>query len=450
MNDCGMERGKRVKVSFSLWIIFLISSLVLPRVSYSKVYLDIYGPSLAKFPIAIPPFRPLDGNQDPYRFSETLHSILSKDLNLSGFFEIIPYTRFMGDINGDGITQDTIDRKGWEMAGADLILKGLFKVKDGIVRVDPRLFDVYQGKQVPLNVREGPISKVRSLIHQVADEIIGYYTGQEGIFNTTIAFISNASGFKELTLMDSDGANIRQLTRSRSITLSPSWSPKGDEISFISYQSKFPALYSISLSKETMRVISQRKGMNGPASWDPHGERLCITLTMDGNPELYIINREGEILRRLTYNDDIDVSPTWSPDGSKIAFVSNRSREPQIYIIDLKTGQERRLTYEGKYNTGPAWSPRGDRIAFSSLTKGRHQIFIISPDGNSLQQLTEGPGDSESPTWSPDGRYIAFSSTRGGQSRIYVMMANGQNVHKLSDGPGEHILPAWSPKIKER
>jgi TolB protein len=431
-------------------IIFLILFFIAPGLTESKIYLDIYGPSLAKLPISIPPFRPVEGKYDPLRLSETLHQIISNDLSLSGFFAVIPYTKFMGDLTIDGITPDTIDRRGWELTGADLVLKGLFRVKNGAVRIDPRLLDIHQGKQIPIKAREGPISRVRLLIHQIADEIIEYYTGQEGIFSTKLAFISNASGFKELTIMDSDGANIRQLTFSKSITLSPSWSPKGDEIAYISYQNNFPALYSISLSKGTTRVISQRSGMNGPASWDPSGERLALTLTIDGNPELYIVTREGVIIKRLTYNNEIDVSPTWSPDGSKIAFVSNRSGNPQIYIIDLNTGQERRLTYEGKYNTTPSWSPRGDRIAFSGMIGGRHQIFIISPDGNSLQQLTDGSFDSESPTWSPDGRYIAFSSRREGPSRIYIMMANGQNVQRLSGGTGDHILPAWSPRMREK
>lgn len=439
----------KYKVSKSTIIaVFFLICWSLPLKSEAKIYLDVYGPSLAKFPIAITPFRPLGQAPKSPSLSQKLSKILTNDLTLSGFFEIIPYSSFMGDLKADGMTIKTIDRRGWELIGADLLIKGGYRLKDGLIQVDVRLFDIHQAKRVPLSIRKGPVNRFGHLIHQVANEIMGYYTGEAGIFDTQISFISNSSGFKELYTVDADGANGRQRTRLKSITLSPAWSPRGDEIVFISYSKSRPVLYALSTDTGKGRVLSQRESLNGPACWDPSGDRLALTLTIHGNPEIYIINRMGAILRRLTHNIGIDVSPTWSPDGSKIAFVSNRPGSPQIYIVDLTTGQERRLTYEGNYNTSPSWSPRGDRIAYSSFKKGGNRIFIIRPDGNGLQQLTEGPGDEESPTWSPDGRYIAFSSTRTGIARIYIMMANGQNKHRISDGEGEHILPSWSPKPK--
>ncbi len=428
--------------------LILISLFFLAGKSEAKIYLDVYGPSMAKFPIAIPPFRPLDGTPESNNLSEKLSKILTNDLNLSGFFEIIPYSSFIGDLGADGMTIKTIDRRGWDLTGADLLIKGGYRLIDGSVQVDARLFDIHQGKRVPLRTWKGPVNRLERLIHQISNEIMGYYTGEAGIFDTQISFISNASGFKELYTMDADGANGRQRTKMKSITLSPAWSPKGDEIALIAFSKSRPVLYSLSTVTGKGRVISQRENLNGPAGWDPSGERLALTLTIHGNPEIYIINPKGVILKRMTHNIGIDVSPTWSPDGSRIAFVSSRSGMPQIYIADLASGQKRRLTYKGNYNTSPSWSPRGDRIAYSSFNKGKNQIFIIRPDGNGIQQLTASPGDNESPTWSPDGRYIAFSSTRKGFSRIYIMMANGQNQYQISDGKGEHILPSWSPKLK--
>jgi TolB protein len=438
----------RKSTIFLALVLVLLSWSFFPLNADAKIYLDIYGPSLAKFPISIPPFRPLSGTVQSNSLSEKLSKVLSNDLILSGFFEIIPYTDFMGDLAADGMTIKTIDRRGWDLVGVDLVVKGGYQLKNGLLQVDARLLDIHQGKRVPIDTQEGPANQYGRLIHRISNEIMGYYTGQEGFFDTQIGFVSNSSGFKELYTMDADGGNGTQRTRLKSIILSPVWSPKGDEIAFVAYGKSRPVLYALSLTSGNGRVISQRENFNGPACWDPSGKKLALTLTIHGNPEIYIVDREGSILKRLTNNIGIDISPTWSPDGSHIAFVSDRSKEPQIYVADLVSGQIRRLTYEGVYNTSPAWSPRGDRIAYCSSVKGHHRVFIIRPDGNDMQQLTQGPGDDESPTWSPDGRYIAFSSTRSGLSRIYIMMANGQNQHKISDGKGEHILPNWSPKFK--
>jgi TolB protein len=444
------KKLRKSTIPRAVLVLVLFSWPFFPLKSDAKIYLDIYGPTLAKFPIAIPPFRPLDGTLPSNSLSERLSKMLSNDLILSGFFEIIPHTDFMGDLAADGITIKTIDRRGWDLIGVDLLVKGGYRIKNELLQVDVRLFDIHQGKRVPIGMQKGPANQYGRLIHRISNEIMGYYTGQEGIFDTQIGFISNSSGFKELHTMDADGGNARQRTRLKSIVLSPAWSPKGDEIAFIAYAKSRPVLNAISMATGNGRVISQRENFNGPACWDPPGERLALTLTIHGNPEIYIVDRQGSIQKRVTNHISIDVSPTWSPDGSSIAFVSDRSQMPQIYVADLANGQTRRLTYDGNYNTSPAWSPKGDRIAYCGFTKGSNRIFIIRPDGNDMQQLTHGPGDDESPTWSPDGRYIAFSSTRSGISRIYFMMANGQNQHKISDEKGEHILPSWSPKPKKK
>ncbi len=80
----------------------------------------------------------------------------------------------------------------------------------------------------------GDPSIARRIAHTFADEIILYFSGRQGLALTSIAFAADRSGFKEIYLMDADGANQRPITAHKSISMSPEWNPNGREIAYIS------------------------------------------------------------------------------------------------------------------------------------------------------------------------------------------------------------------------
>jgi TolB protein len=349
------------------------------------------------------------GGAEASRVASEAHRLLTQDLKIAGFFEILDPANALADPFQRGISARDIDWEVLRLLGADIVVGGVVRQEPSLLRWEARVFDQPQHRMVFGKNYKGQPRDLRVMVHRFVDEIVRYYTGSPGVFQSQIAFLSKRSETKELYVMDVDGENLRQITETQS------------------------------------RVMSARPNMNGPAAWSPDGKHLAITLTIHGNPELYLIDREGAILKRLTQHPSIDVSPSWSPDGRALAFVSNRSGGPQIYILDLETGNVRRLTYEGNYNTDPAWSPRGDRIAYSAMFENSYEICSIHPDGSQLFQLTDNPGDDESPSWSPDGRYLAFSSTRPGSAQIFVMLYNGENPVQITRLLGDQTSPAWSP-----
>lgn len=413
----------------------------------AQVVIDIFGPALPRFPICVFPFKGDSG--DVSGAAQEAQRILNQDLRISGFFEVLDPSKALADPFRGGFEPKDVDFDAVRLLGADIVVGGRMGMDAGSLRWEVRLYDQPQRRMLFGKVYKGTAQDVRIMVHRFVDEIIKYYTGAPGIFQTEIAFISNRSGAKELFVMDADGENLRQLTHDKNLVLSPKWSADGKELTFISYAGANAHLFSLELPGLRRKVLSARENMNGPAAWSPDGTRLATTLSIHGNPELYLLDRSGNILQRLTHYQGIDVSPSWSPDGRSLAFVSDRAGGPQIFILDVGSGQIRRLTFAGKYNSEPAWSPRGDRIAFSSLVNGAYRICTIRPDGTELVQLSEGSGSDNSPTWSPDGRYLAFSSTRGGGSQIYIMLFNGQNPVQITRMGGEQSLPAWSPWLKE-
>ncbi len=286
----------------------------------------------------------------------------------------------------------------------------------------------------------------REVAHRFSDDIILYLTGEEGISRTRIAFISNQSGAKELYLIDYDGENVRQLTRDKSIALSPAWSADGSRIAFVSYRRGDPDLYQISLSTGEITVISGRPGPDMAPAFSRDGRRLAFSMTIDGNTELHVAGSDGKNPRRITNNPGIDTSPTWSPTGDYVCYTSDRSGRPNLYVADADGTNLRRLTFEGSWNDSPDWSPDGSRIVYVSQMGRDFKIWMIRVDGAEARALTGGPGSDENPKWSPDGRKILFSSNREGKRALYTMNPDGTGVRRVTFLSGDCFGTAWSAR----
>jgi TolB protein len=427
--------------------ILCLFGVVLPAAASAQVVIDIFGPSIPRFPICAFPFRGDTGATEAH--SDEALRILNQDLRISGFFEILEPAKALADPFRSGLEPQQVDWDAIRLLGADIVAGGRMAMEEGQLRWEARVYDQPQRRMLFGKIYRGNPQDVRIMVHRFVDEIIRYYTGAPGIFQTQMAFISTRTGQKELFVMDVDGENPRRLTQDNNLVLSPRWSPDGREVAFISYTGANAHLFGLDVKDLKRRLISGRENLNGPGAFSPDGGKLAVTLSFHGNPELYLLDRSGAILQRLTQHPGIDISPSWSPDGRSLAFVSDRGGGPQVYILDVGSGQSRRLTFEGTYNSEPAWSPRGDRVAFTSLIGGNHEICTIRPDGRDLVRLTTAAGNDNFPTWSPDGRYLAFSSTRTGSSQVYIMLFNGANQIQVSRMLGEQSSPSWSPWLKE-
>ena len=70
-----------------------------------------------------------------------------------------------------------------------------------------------------------PLRDHRRLAHRISDEIIYQFTGEPGIADTKIAYVTRSGPSKEIVMIDYDGFNQTPLTDLKSISLSPVWSP---------------------------------------------------------------------------------------------------------------------------------------------------------------------------------------------------------------------------------
>jgi TolB protein len=404
----------------------------------NEVVLDIYRSQFEKIPIALLPFQ---NRSESAELLQQVLSVLRSDLEYSQVFEVRdlgrsdssapdpPFFVQAAKLGVQGVAWGTLYRRGEEVV------------------LEARVHETGKGQQLFATRIIGGPKTARALAHRLADKMVFAFTGEKGIAETRIAYVSDVTGNKEVYLMDYDGAGEIRTTGDRSILVSPRWSPNGEQLVYTSYREGNPNIYLLNVDTGSRTRLVAFPGLNISAAFSPQGDRIAFASSREGNQEVYTIDLSGKNLKRLTFDQGDDLTPAWSPTGSQIAFTSDRGGTPQIYIMNADGGNVRRLTFEGDYNTSPSWSPKGDWIAYACMNGERRlRVCLMTPDGQTGRLLTgEGPWDDESPSWAPNGREIVFASSREGKTDIYTIHLDGTGLRRLTSNGGNNTSPSWSP-----
>lgn len=426
------------KHSVSLVLLSLLVVLLVPAASRAIVYLDITSADAKKLSVAIPAFTDSGVQDGGTGRGQKMADLVGKALTFHGFVSVVPASSYQNNRDAD-----------WSTLGVDFVVLGSFGNEAGEMVIEGKLLDAHGNKMIAGKRYRAPWAKEATTLLKLSDEIIYQLSGEQGVSNTKIAFVSDKTGKKEIFLSDVLGLNLRQVTRHNGLCISPRFSPDGGRLAYTSYHRGNPNLYLTDLAQDkTTRAISWQQGLNMAPAWSPDGQTLVTTLSRDGNADLYRMTPEGRILDKLTNNEGISVSASWSPDGRRIAFTSDRTGTPQIYVMEVASRQVQRLTFSGKENTTPAWSPKGDLIAYTSLTDSGYQIYTINPAGGEPTQLTQYYGNYESPSWAPDGRQLVVARGQGTKKELCRIFLKGQGVTPLFPGAGsQQTYPQWSPRL---
>jgi TolB protein len=434
--------------------IFLWTALP-PRAAAQDWFRTGTGLGVEKGRVAVADFVPRGTPAEPR--AKTFSDVVRADLEYSGILDLV--SRSFHPLQVPSVPSE-LKYQAWSdpPALAQLLAFGNLSATGNDLAIEGWLYDV-RNPSVPavLGKRyrgEATDAQVRRFAHEFADEIIMRLSGGlPGIATTEIAFVSSRSGSKEIWVMDYDGANQRQVTSLRSISLTPRWSPDGARIAFTCYANAggFTSAQICVHSLETGKLVAfpRWRGTNSSPAWSPDGTQLMFMSSMHGDPELFVSDSSGGHLKRITYSAGVDTSPAWNPKtGQRVAFVSDRSGVPQLYLMNADGSNVEKLDLPDMgYVIDPAWSPNGQLLAFSwRRPNGNYDIYVMDVATRQIVELTRDSGRNERPSWAPDGRHIVFESTRGGSQRqIWSMLADGAQAHQLTT-QGHNESPNWSPR----
>ena len=420
-----------------------------PGQQQPTVRLEIVGPPGLPPKFAVPDFLGADDS------AKLLGQVLWDDLNFEREFYLIPRDTYRTIPQPASLDQVQLDR--WKEIGADGLVVGSVRRTGGNLLVQVRLIEVASGRSVFAKEYSGAGSNPRFFAHTIADEIHQQQRALRGVARTKLAFTSDRDGerikgptasrdIQNIYIADYDGANQKRITATKSLDITPAWSPDTKAMAYTSYRSGFPDIIVADLTgRRDMLKPAQGtpEKQNYLPAWSPDGSKLAFMSNRDGNPEIYVVNRDGSGMRRLTNHPENDVTPTWAPSGNQIAFTSNRTGRPQIWIMNADGSGQQKITNES-WCDRPTWSPAPfNEIAYASQAGGGYDIRVFDFATSSTRSITDGIGSNESPAFSPNGRHIAFVSTRAGKAQIFTIARDGKDRRQITT-QGENRYPNWS------
>ena len=300
-------------------------------------------------------------------------------------------------------------------------------------------------------------------------------------------------GNKELWVMDIDGANPTQITKTAEPEFNAVWINGGAKIAFISTVDGKTQLFTMNADGTDRKQISQVENGIGGFRFSPDETKVMFIGSVkygktvkDHYPDLdkanahivddlmykhwdewvseiphpFVADFDGNSLSNII--DVIEGEPfeapmkpfggveslVWAPDSKSIVYVSRKlegreyaeSTNSDLYLYDLATRETTNLT-NGMfgYDTNPVFSPKGDKIAWLSMEhdgyeSDKNRIFVMDMKSRQKTDLTaDWDYTVNDIAWNPDGKSIYFIAHHQGSTPIFSIDVKSHQVTTVAD-----------------
>jgi TolB protein len=264
-----------------------------------------------------------------------------------------------------------------------------------------------------------------------------------------------------LFVSDRDGYQVQQLSPVDTRDQYPVWSPDGNSIAFFSRVDGNAALFVMDSDGANRRNLS---GEILPYAdtypiWLPDNRTLMFIFDGAEERSTYIVDSVTGNVQNFAQDTGTTSRPVWSPDGEQVAFLASEDWiQINIRIADvlhdgtIDAASARDLNIEQDVdNYAPVWSPDGQHLAFlrrtGSANTTNRTLYLADDQGNVIRNLTPTLRNAMNPVWSPDGTHIAFLSDENAEWFVYVVQINGTGLRRISPIPvvDASFFPAWLP-----
>ena len=187
-------------------------------------------------------------------------------------------------------------------------------------------------------------------------------------------------------------AGGRRVIGGKGITMAPAIC--GERMYFTSSRSGNYEIYSANLDGSDLRRLTRSRAIDVSPTCGPGG-RLAFVSHRHGSPQVFTMNTDGTNVKRVTFRGNHNQTPVWCPDPKQplIAF-SGRDRNFDIFTVNLETQEYKRLTQGQGDNKDPAFSPDCRLIAFSSNRRGASGVYLSGQDGVDQYQVIAGAAET--------------------------------------------------------
>lgn len=298
----------------------------------------------------------------------------------------------------------------------------------------------------------------------------------------------------DIWLMNSDGSDLKQLTRTPWSEFNLRWKPDGKTIFFLSTESGSVQLWEMNThGTGKIKITDIEGGING-FQFSPDMKKIMYTANVKVNPTVHDMHPDlpltsGRINTDLMYRhwdhwvDDFshifvadfingrianaqDImkdepweSPlrpfggmeqiAWSPDSRSLVYTARKktgmqyslSTNSDLYLYNLENKSTTNIT-QGMmgYDMNPVFSPDGSMLAWESMERDGYEadkarLFVLNMGTGEKKYLTaQFEQDAHSLVWSEAGDKIYFTSNWHALDQIYSISLETNEIRKITEG----------------
>jgi hypothetical protein len=260
----------------------------------------------------------------------------------------------------------------------------------------------------------------------------------------TIAFRRQFDdGTGAIMLVDSSGANVRELVRTEPIQDGMAWSPDGKQLAFTSYEKARMGLEICDIATGQSRHITDTKVQRWNPSWCKRTGAFVFCSDENGSQMVRSANAPGAASVPISDREPADFASI-SPSGRWMSWVDPAGR---LVIMKVATGETNKVHELGEVLSAASWSSDDTHVVVEAFDWGASQVYMIDVTNGRALRLTAVNGGEGMPTSSPDGARIVTVSARDGKPALW-MHAHVQDYVTLLEKTGEPGVFARPARLK--